>query len=135
MAASICAHMATAISKDNDDVASVQANKMKIKSAGIRARMVDGFAVATMQEIGIDISTHEPQTLNDVILKKYDLIITLSPESHHVVLTKLGHQPGVQVLFWHMMDPLYHEGNREQVLAAFRELRDGLVERIKDILG
>jgi protein-tyrosine-phosphatase len=107
---------------------------LKIKSAGIQGIMVNGFAVSVMQEIGLDISDHEARTLDDVVLKKYDMIITLTPEAHHVVLTSLGHEPSVKVMFWHMMDPLYNEGSRMQILNGFRELRDQLQIKTAQLL-
>src|SRR4029078_11109743 len=60
-----------------------------VKSAGVRKRELDPFAVAVMAELGQDISRHTPMTfeeLDDWEGLNFDLIITLSPEAHHKAL-------------------------------------------------
>ena len=57
-----------------------------VESAGVRAGGLDAFAVAAMDEIGIDISQHAPHTLRDLHDTSFDLIISLSPEAHHQAL-------------------------------------------------
>ena len=52
-----------------------------VESAGVRAGGPDAFAVAVMEEIGIDISRHAPRTLRDLNDTSFDLIVTLSPEA------------------------------------------------------
>mgnify|MGYP003694561909 CR=1 FL=1 len=50
---------------------------------------LDPFAVAAMQEVGIDISRHKPITfeeLDDLEGLNFDLIVTLSPPAHHKAL-------------------------------------------------
>ncbi len=50
---------------------------------------LDPFAVAAMEEIGIDISRHKPITfeeLEDLEGLNFDLIVTLSPPAHHKAL-------------------------------------------------
>ena len=51
-----------------------------VQSAGVRAGEIDGFMVAVMEEIGIDVSRHTPHTLVDLNDTSFDLIVTLSPE-------------------------------------------------------
>src|SRR6266545_4259338 len=55
-------------------------------SAGLKRGELDPFAVAAMEEIGIDISRHNPHTFEDLEDSNFDLIVTLSPESHHKAL-------------------------------------------------
>ena len=60
-----------------------------VGSAGVRKGELDPFAVAAMDEIGIDISRHRPMTfeeLEDWEGLNFDLIVTLSPEAHHKAL-------------------------------------------------
>src|SRR5581483_7976636 len=63
---------------------------LRVGSAGVREGELDGFAVAAMEEIGIDIAAHRPHTLEQLEdLEEgldYDLIITLAPEAHHRAL-------------------------------------------------
>ena len=55
-------------------------------SAGIKRGEPDGFAIAVMEEIGVDMSGHRPHTFEDLADASFDLIVTLSPEAHHKAL-------------------------------------------------
>jgi protein-tyrosine-phosphatase len=102
-------------------------------SAGVRAGELDPFAVAVMEEIGIDIAAHRPMTfeeLEDLEGLNFDLIITLSPEAHHKALA-LTHRLAAEVEYWPTADPADVEGNRAQRLDAYRAVRDQLLERIR----
>jgi protein-tyrosine-phosphatase len=96
----------------------------------VRAGETDPFAVAVMEEIGIDISGHRPTALSDVHDTSFDLIVTLSPEAHHKALALAG-AFAIDVEYWPTPDPTMTSGNREQILTAYRGVRDGLFRRIK----
>ncbi|MGZ9034463.1 MAG: arsenate reductase/protein-tyrosine-phosphatase family protein, partial [Rhodospirillales bacterium] len=57
--------------------------RVYVESIGIRPGKLDPFAVQVMDEIGIDISGHEPRTFDDLEDESFDLIISLSPEAQH----------------------------------------------------
>lgn len=104
-----------------------------VASAGVRKDELDPFAVAAMAEAGIDISGHRPMTfeeLDDWEGLNVDLIVTLSPEAHHKAL-EMTRSLAADVEYWPMPDPTAVEGSREQRLAAYREVRDLLLERIR----
>ena len=104
-----------------------------VESAGVRVGGVDEFAAAVMQEIGIDISRHAPHTLRELYDTTFDLIITLSPEAHHQAL-ELTRTMAVDVEYWPTFDAtlMLGRGNREQILQAYREVRNTLFRRIKE---
>jgi protein-tyrosine-phosphatase len=104
-----------------------------VGSAGVRKGDLDPFAVAVLEELGIDISRHRPMTieeLEDWEGLNFDLIVTLSPEAHHKAL-ELTRTLAVEVEYWPTPDPTAVEGSRETRLAAYRQVRDQLTERIK----
>ena len=108
-----------------------------VSSAGVRKDELDPFAVAALEEVGIDISRHRPMTfeeLDDWEGLNFDLIVTLSPEAHHKAL-ELTRTIAADVEYWPTPDPTATEGTREQRLAAYREVRDQLTERIKSRFG
>lgn len=104
--------------------------RVYVQSAGVHAGEPDGFAIAVMEELGIDISGHEPHTLADLNDTLFDLIITLAPEAHHQAL-ELTRTMAVNVEYWPMLDPSHVGGSREQRLDAYRAVRDQLMARIK----
>ena len=104
-----------------------------VGSAGVRKGELDPFAVAVMAEIGVDISRHKPITfeeLEDLEGLNFDLIITLSPEAHHRAL-ELTRTNAIDVEYWPTPDPTDVEGSREQRLSAYREVRDQLMDRLR----
>ncbi len=103
-------------------------------SAGVRKGELDPFAVAVMEEIGIDIAGHQPMTfdeLEDWEGLNFDVIITLSPEAHHAAL-ELTRRIAAEVEYWPTVDPTATEGSREQRLDAYRDVRDQLMQRIRE---
>lgn len=101
------------------------------RSAGVRVGERDPFAIAVMDELGIDMSTHQPRTIEDLEDTTFDLIVTLAPEAHHKAL-ELTRTMAVDVEYWPTADPSAAVGNREQILNAYRAVRDGLFTHIKD---
>jgi protein-tyrosine-phosphatase len=110
--------------------------RIYVESAGIKAGGPDPFAIAVMDEIGIDIATHKPGTLQELHDTSFDLIVTLSPEAHHQAL-ELTRTMAVEVEYWPTFDATMMVGHasREQVLDAYRGVRDRLFVRIKRRFG
>jgi protein-tyrosine-phosphatase len=108
-----------------------------VVSAGVRKGELDPFAVAVMEEIGIDISRHRPITfeeLDDLEGLNFDLIVTLSPQAHHRAL-EITRTSAVDVEYWPTVDPTDAEGSREQRLDAYRAVRDQLVGKLRERFG
>ena len=104
-----------------------------VQSAGVRQGERDPFVVAALDEIGIDGSKHKPRTLADLEEWEglnFDLIVSLSPEAHHAAL-ELTRTIAAEVEYWPTADPTLVQGTREQVLDAYRDVRDGLAFRIR----
>jgi protein-tyrosine-phosphatase len=104
--------------------------RVYVDSVGVRARPVDPFAVAVMEEIGIDISKHRSKTFDDLEDTSFDMVITLSPEAQHKAV-EMTRTMACEVVFWHTFDPTAVDGSRETVLAAYREVRETLWKRIQ----
>ena len=110
--------------------------RVYVESAGVKAGGPDPFAIAVMAEIGIDIAGHRPRTLQELHDTSFDLIVTLSPEAHHQAL-ELTRTMAVEVEYWPTFDASMMVGHasREQVLDAYRSVRDHLFRRIKRRFG
>ncbi|MYF86289.1 MAG: low molecular weight phosphatase family protein, partial [Rhodospirillaceae bacterium] len=98
----------------------VLGTRIYVDSVGTRKREVDGFAIAVMEEMGIDISRHAAKTFDDLQDDLFDIVVTLSPEAHHRALELTRTSPG-EVEFWNTFDPSLVEGSREQRLDAYRQ--------------
>src|SRR3546814_157008 len=109
-------------------------HRIFVDSVGVRAGELDPFAVAVMEEIGIDLSRHRAKTLDDLEDESFDLVVSLSPEAHHRAL-EMTRTTACDVEYWPTLDPTVVEGNRETRLAAFRQTRDSLLKRIIETFG
>ncbi len=102
-----------------------------VDSVGVReGEEVDPFAVAVMEEMGIDISRHVCKTFEELEDTSFDLIVSLSPEAQHRAI-ELARGRDAEIEYWPTMDPTLVEGSREHRLEAYRQVRDGLADRIR----
>jgi protein-tyrosine-phosphatase len=111
--------------------------RIYVASAGAQRGELDPFAVAVMDEIGIDISRHRPHTFEDLDELEglnFDVIVTLSPPAHHKALD-LTRTLAADVEYWPTPDPTAIEGSREQKLEAYRGVRDQLLAQIRRRFG
>ena len=110
---------------------------IRVASVGVAPGDLDPFAVAAMEEVGLDISRHRPidfEECEDLEGLDFDLIITLSPGAHHKAIS-LSHRLPAKIEYWPMPDATATEGNREQRLDAYRAVRDELTRQIRERFG
>ena len=104
-----------------------------LASAGVRAGERDPFVDAVLDEIGLTLGRRQPQTLDELEDDYFDMVVTLAPEAHHAAL-ELTRSSAVEVVYWPMPDPTVATGTREQILGAYREVRDRLKRLIEERL-
>ncbi len=102
---------------------------MKIWSAGSSPASVRSEAISVLKEIGIDISGYRSKTVGEIPAVEVDTVITLCAEEQCPVF--LG---SARRLHWGLPDPAAVTGSREEVLSAFRQIRDELLQRITAFL-
>lgn len=105
-----------------------------VGSAGVMAGEPDPFVTAVMDEIGLDVHKHRPQSVEE--LEEYeglgfDLAISLCPSAHHRAL-ELTRTNALDVEYWPTPDPTRESGSREQRLNAYRAVRDELEAHIRE---
>ncbi|SRR5579885_2873775 len=107
----------------------IHGRRIYVDSVGVREAPVDPFAVAVMAEVGIDIARHRPKTFDALEDTSFDLVISLSPEAQHKAV-ELTRTMACEVEFWPVYDPAGIDGSRDELLAAYRMVRDHLRRRI-----
>lgn len=106
-------------------------------SAGVRVGEADPFVAMVLEEVGIDLGRHRPHSFEDLEEAEglnFDLIVSLAPEAHHKAL-ELTRTLAVEVEYWPTLDPSLAAGNRDQVLDAYRQVRESLTDRIAERLS
>ena len=109
-------------------------HRVYVASCGVRPGTNDPFVHAVMDEMGIDLGRHWPQSFEDLEDSSFDLVISLSPEAHHRAL-EMTRTMAIDVEYWPTMDPSIMVGSREQILDSYRDVRDGLVRKIRQRFG
>ena len=125
-----CTHNAVRSPMAEGILKQMHGRRIFVDSVGVREGELDLFAVQVMDEIGIDITNHRPKTFDDLEDGSFDEVISLSPEAQHraVEMTRVM---ACETLFWNTFDPTFIEGNRETRLAAYRQVRDDLMTKIR----
>jgi protein-tyrosine-phosphatase len=109
-------------------------NRVFIASCGVRPGEPDPFVATVMDEIGIDLRKHRPQSFADLEDSSFDIVISLSPEAHHRAL-ELTRTMAIEAEYWPTLDPSATAGSREQILDSYRDVRDGLMKRVRTRFG
>lgn len=102
-----------------------------IASAGVRKGERDPFVDVVLDEVGLTLGKRQPQTLDELEDDYFDLVVTLSPEAHHRAL-ELTRSSAVEVIYWPVADPTVVQGSRDQMLDAYRGVRDHLSKMIRE---
>ena len=94
----------------------------EIYSAGIETHGVNPKAIATLNEIGIDISNHSSNLVDEYFSIDFDFIITVcdhAAENCPVLPSKTAKR-----LHHNFTDPSKLVGTEEEIKAAFRKTRE-----------
>lgn len=105
-----------------------------VESCGVRPGEPDPFVKVVMEEIGIDIGKQRPKSFDDLEDSSFDMVISLSPEAHHRAL-ELTRTMAIEAEYWPTIDPSVVAGSREQILDSYRDVRDGLMRRLRQRFG
>jgi len=103
-------------------------NELKVFSAGtFPTGKISSKAVQVMKEIGIDISSHYPKSVNDFIDEAWDYVITVCDDANEtcpVFIGKVNHR-----LHIGFEDPSKVTGSEEFILSEFRRVRDEIKQK------
>ena len=105
-----------------------------VASAGVRAGERDPFVDMVLAEEGLSLGERMPRTIDDLEDDYFDLIVTLSPQAHHAAL-ELTRTMAVEVEYRPTPDPTTIDGTRDQIMAAYRDVRERLKARIERRFG
>lgn len=96
-----------------------------VRSAGTQpAKQVSQKAIKVMREMGIDISNHTPKLVDQYLNDEWDYVITVCDNANETCPVFSGKVKNR--LHMGFEDPSHAGGSDEQVMAAFRTIRDAI---------
>lgn len=98
---------------------------VRVSSAGSEPSAVRPQAVRALEEIGIDASGHRSKSVDELLGEGVDAVVTLCAEENCPVW--LGDARRVH---WALPDPASAHGSDEEIMEAFRRVRDEIAERL-----
>ncbi len=105
--------------------------RIEAYSAGMEPSRLNPYAVAVMQEKGIDISQNQSNAFDEDLARRMDLVVTVcsNADQRCPILP-----PEVKKFHWPLEDPAAAKGTDTEILAKFREIRDQIEARILHLL-
>ena len=103
------------------------AGQVQAWSAGVRPSRVNPRAVRVMAELGIDISHQRSKSVDDLAGAEFDLVITVCDQAREQCPLFPGDTEVRHVGF---PDPAKAAGSEEEIMAAFRRVRDAMREQL-----
>ena len=102
-------------------------DKIEAYSAGTTPTAVNPRAIQAMKEIGIDISGHRSKVMDEFADQHFDYVITLCDSANEQCPLFFG---GVKKMHLGFDDPAAAAGSDEEIMAAFRKVRDEIKARL-----
>lgn len=103
-----------------------------VYSAGIMPVGVNLLAIRAMAEVGIDISGHRSQGIEQFLDERFDLVITVCAKADERCPVFPG---GGRKEHWPFDDPIEAASDEEQRMREFRRVRDEIGARIRQWLA
>jgi len=102
-----------------------------VASAGLEAHGKNPRAIAVMREAGVDISGQESTIVDDGMLRRADIVVTVCGHADErcPVLP-----PGVKKVHWPLADPARARGSEEEIMMQFRATRNEVKRRVESLL-
>jgi arsenate reductase len=100
-------------------------------SAGLMPKGVNVKAIKVMKEIGIDISHQQSKSIDEELLKKMDIIVTLCDNAAESCPWT---PPGIKRIHWSLRDPDAAKGTVDEILNEFRRVRDEIKESVSEFV-
>ena len=100
-------------------------------SAGTRPKALHPLAVRVLAEVGIDWGGRRAKSVEDLLTRRFDYVITLSDSAREACPELPGPHSS---LHWHLDDPAAVEGSEDERMEAFRATRSELSLRLRPFI-
>lgn len=103
----------------------------QIASAGVEQHGLNPLAVKVMAERDVDISQQQSKLIDNDYLQHSDMVVTLCGDARDKCPMT---PPTVAKRHWPLPDPAQATGTDEEVLTVFRQVRDDIEGRVRELI-
>jgi arsenate reductase len=110
----------------------IAGDEFDVVSAGTEiSNRVNPFAIEVLRERGIPVDGLSPKRVDTFTEQSFDLVVTVCDSAKR----SCPHFSGAkQMEHWPLDDPAAFEGTHDEILFVFRETRDEIERRIKELV-
>ena len=109
------------------------AANFNVMSCGVRVGAPDGFAMAVLDELGINVTDHEPRDFEGLSADDFTHIISFSSEARDFVTDWSDGR--VRHDYWPVEPPQISERNRAVTLESYQLIRDKIATQLTQVFG
>ena len=106
---------------------------LNVMSCGVRVGAPDGFAMAVLDELGINVTEHEPRDFEGLSADDFTHIISFSSEARDFVTDWSDGR--VRHDYWPVEPPQISERNRAATLESYKLIRDKIATQLTQGFG
>jgi arsenate reductase len=106
-------------------------DRFEVASAGTEATRVHPLAIRAMREVGIDLGGHTSKTMDSLLGRPWDYVVTVCDRAQERCPLFPGHTTR---LHWSFDDPSQATGTDEERLVTFRRVRDEIATHLEQWL-
>ena len=105
----------------------LSSSNFEVFSAGLHPSKVHPISIAVMEEVGIDISKHTSDYVDDYINKGINIVITVCDNANNICPT---FPENVERVHWSIEDPFRNWNFDLNQLSTFRKTREEIKSRL-----
>jgi len=128
----ICTHNSARSQIAEGILKSLYSDVFEVFSGGTNPTELNTYAIKVMEELGIDISGQYSKSIGEFRGEVFDYVVTVCDTAKE---TCPFFPEGMIHLHWSFPDPSKVTGTEEEILQAFRWIRDEIKEHIEKSFG
>ncbi len=125
----ICTHNSARSHMAEGLLNTLYGSRYEVWSAGTDPTEVNPLAVKVMAEVGIDISDHQSNSVEDFLDREWDYVVTVCDRANETCPFFPG---GKEKIHRGFKDPAALKGGEDEKMLAFRRVRDEIKRWIEE---
>jgi arsenate reductase (thioredoxin) len=123
----LCTHNSARSQMAEGFLRQLAGDRFEVASAGTEATRVHPLAIRAMRDVGVDISLHTSKTVDSLLDRPWDYVITVCDSANE----RCPLFPGRTTrLHWSFDDPSQATGTEDERLDTFRRVRNEIQTRL-----